>query len=98
MIGVPHPDFGETVVGVIVPDLNNPIYNELVRGIDETAEELGYHVLMSRTEHMEPGADFLRKLAGDPTVKAVVLRADSPGGDPLAAALAAAVEHPSPLG
>ena len=49
-------------VGVIVPDLNNPIYHELVRGIDETAEELGYHVLLSRTEHMEPGADFLRRL------------------------------------
>ena len=27
-------------VGVIVPDLNNPIYNELVRGIDETADRI----------------------------------------------------------
>ena len=61
-------------VGVIVPDLNNPIYNELVRGIDETAEKLGYHVLMSRTEHMEPGADFLRKLAGEGRVDGFLIQ------------------------
>ncbi len=61
-------------VGVIVPDLNNPIYHELVRGIDETAEELGYHVLMSRTEHMEPGADFLRKLAGEGRVDGFLIQ------------------------
>jgi LacI family transcriptional regulator len=61
-------------VGVIVPDLNNPIYNELVRGIDETAEALGFHVLMSRTEHMEPGADFLRKLAGEGRVDGFLIQ------------------------
>ena len=61
-------------VGVIVPDLNNPIYNELVRGIDETAEQLGYHVLMSRTEHMEPGADFLRKLVGEGRVDGFLIQ------------------------
>lgn len=32
---------------------------------------------------------WLRKLAGDPSVKAVVLRADSPGGDPLPSDLVA---------
>ena len=61
-------------VGVIVPDLNNPIYDELVSGIDETAEALGYHVLMSRTEHMEPGADFLRKLAGEGRVDGFLIQ------------------------
>jgi LacI family transcriptional regulator len=52
-------------VGVLVPDLNNPIFKELIRGIDETAYELGYHVFMSRSEHLESGTDFLRKLAGE---------------------------------
>jgi LacI family transcriptional regulator len=52
-------------VAVLVPDLNSPIYDPLIRGIDEMAEELGYHVLMSRTEHLTPGADFLRRLAGE---------------------------------
>ena len=61
-------------VGVIVPDLNNPIYSELIRGIDETAEELGYHVLMGRTEHLEPGADFLRKLAGEGRVDGFLIQ------------------------
>ena len=67
-------------VGVIVPDLNNPIYNELVRGIDETAEELGYHVLMSRTEHLEPGTDFLRKLAGEGRVDGFLIQPQRTAG------------------
>jgi LacI family transcriptional regulator len=61
-------------VGVLVPDLNNPIFKELIRGIDETAYELGYHVLMSRSEHLEPGADFLRKLAGEGRVDGFLIQ------------------------
>ncbi len=61
-------------VGVLVPDLNNPIFSELIRGIDETAYELGYQVLMSRAEHLEPGADFLRKLAGEGRVDGFLIQ------------------------
>ncbi len=61
-------------IGVLVPDLNNPIFSELIRGIDETAYELGYHVLMSRAEHLEPGADFLRKLAGEGRVDGFLIQ------------------------
>ncbi len=52
-------------VGLLVPDLSSPIYDQLIRGIDETAEELGYQVLVSRTERLTHGAGFLRRLAGE---------------------------------
>ncbi len=52
-------------IGLIVPDLTSPIYDPLIRGIEDAAEELGYHVLMGRAEHIEPGADFLLRLAGE---------------------------------
>lgn len=61
-------------VGVLVPDLNNPIFDELIRGIDETAYGLGYQVFMSRSEHLEPGADFLRKLAGEGRVDGFLIQ------------------------
>jgi DNA-binding LacI/PurR family transcriptional regulator len=52
-------------VGLVIPDLTNPIYDPLVRGIEEAADELGYQVFVGRTERLRPGADFLRKLAGE---------------------------------
>lgn len=61
-------------IGVLVPDLNNPIFDELILGIDETADGLGYQVLVGRTEHLEPGADFLRKLAGEGRVDGFLIQ------------------------
>lgn len=61
-------------VGVVVPDLANPIYDELVSGIDKTATSLGYHVLIARTEHLEPGADALRRLAGEGRVDGFLIQ------------------------
>jgi LacI family transcriptional regulator len=52
-------------VGLVVPDLTNPIYDPLIRGIEDTADGLGYHVLVGRSERIEPGAEFLRKLAAE---------------------------------
>jgi LacI family transcriptional regulator len=61
-------------VGLLVPDLNNPIFGPLVRGIEDAADELGYHLLISRTERLEPGADFLRKLAGEGRVDGFLIQ------------------------
>lgn len=52
-------------VGLVVPDLTNPIFDALIRGIEDAADGLGYHVLVGRTERLEPGADFLRRMAGE---------------------------------
>jgi LacI family transcriptional regulator len=52
-------------IGLIVPDLTSPIYDPLIRGIEDMADELGYHVLMGRTERIEPGTEFLSRLAGE---------------------------------
>jgi len=52
-------------IGVIVPELTNAIYDGLIRGIEDAADELGYQVLMGRTERIAPGADFLHRLVGE---------------------------------
>ena len=52
-------------IGLIVPDVTNPIFEPLIRGIEDVADGLGYQVLMGRTERLQPGTDFLRRLVGE---------------------------------
>ncbi len=52
-------------IGLIVPDLTNPIYEPLIRGIEDAADELGYQVLLGRTERLRPGSDLLPRLVGE---------------------------------
>jgi len=37
-------------IGVIIPDISNPYYAEIVRGIQDEADELGYGVIMQNTD------------------------------------------------
>ncbi len=52
-------------IGLLVPDVTNPIYDQLIRGIDDAADGLGYQVLLGRTERLQPESDFLRRLVGE---------------------------------
>ena len=38
------------VLGVIISDITNPFYAELVRGIDDFASSKGYHIIISNTD------------------------------------------------
>jgi LacI family transcriptional regulator len=37
-------------IGTIIPDISNPYYAEIVRGIQDVAEELGYAVVLQNTD------------------------------------------------
>ena len=52
-------------IGLLVPDVTNPVYDRLIRGIDDAADRLGYQVLLGRTERLQPESDFLRRLVGE---------------------------------
>jgi len=56
---------GTTTVGLIVPDVVNPFFPELIAGVIGAAERQGWQVLISSTQD-EPGRepDLLRSLAG----------------------------------
>ena len=47
------------IVGLIVSDITNPFFPELVKGFEEAATEKGYEVLLSNT-----GYDSLRMANG----------------------------------
>jgi LacI family transcriptional regulator len=40
-------------VGVLVPDLGNPVYSEVIKGIDEILSQRGYATLLANTEGNE---------------------------------------------
>ncbi|OQA86565.1 MAG: HTH-type transcriptional regulator DegA [Lentisphaerae bacterium ADurb.Bin242] len=39
------------ILGILIPDVGNPFYSKALKGIDEIAEDKGYHVLMF-TSHL----------------------------------------------
>lgn len=52
-------------IGLLLPDVTNPIYHLLMRGIEDAADGLGYQVLFGRTERLQPDRDFLRRLVAE---------------------------------
>jgi len=68
------------VVALIVPDLMNAIFIELVRGVEDAAIRHDHLVLMGRTEDLAPGGERARKLLGEGRVDALMLQ---PGDVPV---------------
>src|SRR5256885_13210787 len=42
-----------STVGVLLPDLYGEFYSELIRGIDQTAQRHGYHLLVASSHRSE---------------------------------------------
>jgi LacI family transcriptional regulator len=40
-------------IGVIIPDISNPYYAEIVRGIQDVADETGYNILLQNTDRKQ---------------------------------------------
>jgi LacI family transcriptional regulator len=62
------------VVGLVVPDVTNAIFSELMRGVDEGARELGYMVLLARAESLRPASETIAHLVGEGRVDGVLVQ------------------------
>ena len=60
------------VLAMIVPDLTNPLFSELLRGVDEAATEHDYLMLLGRSEDV--GGDMIGRLIGEGRVDGVLLQ------------------------
>ncbi len=77
-----HPNFAAralkfsrtNVVALVVPDLTNAIFSELMRGVEEAAADLGYMVLLARAESMQPASATMVKLVGEGRVDGVLVQ------------------------
>lgn len=56
-------------IGVIIPDISNPYYAEIVRGIQDTAEDTGHTVILHNTDRSEEqvirGVNMFRQRMAD---------------------------------
>jgi LacI family transcriptional regulator len=62
------------VIAVVVPDLTNAIFAELMQGVDEAAHELGYTLLLARVESLDPAGDAIARLVGEGRVDGVLVQ------------------------
>ena len=52
------------LIGVVIPDISNPFFTQMVKGIEMTTEKAGYSILVASTyEHADKERDILRLLA-----------------------------------
>lgn len=65
-------------VALIVPDLTNAIFSKLMRGVEDTALQYGYMVLLAHVEDMQPGGEMISQLIGEGRVDGVLVH---PGDD-----------------
>lgn len=62
------------VIGLIVPDLTNAIFTELMRGVEEEAHDRDYMVLLARAEGMPEGQESIPRLIGEGRVDGVLVQ------------------------
>lgn len=62
------------VIALIVPDLTNALFTELMAGVEECAIERDYTVLLGRSEHMQPGGDAISRLLGEGRVDGMLVQ------------------------
>lgn len=62
------------VVALIVPDLTNALFTELMRGVEERAAECGYSVLLARAEGMDRPRETLDRLFGEGRIDGVIIQ------------------------
>ena len=62
------------VVGLVVPDLTNAIFTELMHGVEEEALRRGFMVLIARAEGMPEGEESIPRLVGEGRVDGVLVQ------------------------
>jgi len=74
-------------IGVLVSDIENPHFTEMVRAVEDAAYRLGYRVLLCNTdESAEKQRAYLEVLAAE-RVAGVIIAPSNPAGGEIAAAL-----------
>ncbi|GAA3557392.1 LacI family DNA-binding transcriptional regulator [Microlunatus spumicola] len=73
------------VLGLVVPDLTNALFTELMHGVEDAAAAHGYTVLLGRLDTDRPQTEVIARLLGEGRVDGLVLQATD-GVDPAALA------------
>lgn len=82
------------VIGLVVPDLTNALFTELMHGAEDEAAEHKYTVLLGRSDDVRPGGEVIARLIGEGRVDGMVFQI----GDGVApAGLGDLLDSPAPI-
>jgi LacI family transcriptional regulator len=62
------------VIGLVVPDLTNALFTELMHGAEDEAADHGYTVLLGRSDDVRPGGEVIERLIGEGRVDGMVVQ------------------------
>lgn len=62
------------VAALIIPDLTNALFTELMLGVEDAATEKDYMILLGRSEDLRPGGTALGKLVGQGRADGVIIQ------------------------
>lgn len=62
------------VLALVVPDVTNAIFSELMRGVEDEARRQGYMVLLARLEGLPTGEDSISMLIGEGRVDGALVQ------------------------
>ncbi len=61
-------------IAVVIPDLTNAIFSEVLRGVEDEAEDAHLQVLLAPSDRLQPGGDVLRRLVDQGRVDGFLLQ------------------------
>jgi len=61
-------------LALLVPDVHNAVFAELLNGVEDGADEVGHTVLLGRAERVGKDRDILRRLVGEGRVDGCLLQ------------------------
>lgn len=82
------------IVGLVVPDITNALFTELMHGAEDEAAEHGYTVLLGRSDDVRPGGEVIARLIGEGRVDGMALQV---GDGVRPAALRDLLSSPAPI-
>lgn len=82
------------VIGVVVPDLTNALFTDLLDGAESEARDRGYTVLLGRADGQKPHGEVVAGLIGEGRVDGMVVQVGD-GVDP--ASLGDLLDSPAPI-
>lgn len=62
------------VIGLVVPDLTNALFTELMHGAEDEASSRDYTVLLGRSDDVRPGGEVIERLIGEGRVDGMVVQ------------------------
>jgi LacI family transcriptional regulator len=71
-------------IGVVVPDIENPHFGELVRSVEDQAFDAGYRVLVCNTDESADKQQAYLEALIDERVLGVIISPSDPGGEQIA--------------